>query len=62
MSEKERLEFNLVNLKDLEFICGIAEAYYEREYGLEMEEQWLARIRKYRSLLLAEITRLEGEK
>jgi DNA polymerase/3'-5' exonuclease PolX len=60
MSE-EGLEFNLTNLKDLEFICEIAEAYYERGWGLKKEQEWLARIRKCRGLLQAEIKRLEGE-
>lgn len=43
------MTLNLTQLKDLEFICEIAESYYPKERNLA--DQWLKRIRMYRTLL-----------
>jgi hypothetical protein len=51
--------FNVTNLKDLDYICEIAQAYYETSYGLPKEEEWLERIRKYRELIRGRIRELE---
>jgi len=53
------MELNLTNLKDLAYICEIALIYYERSYGLPKEDAWRERITRYRTLIQAEIDRLE---
>lgn len=55
------MDLSLTNLKDLEYICQLAQDYFDRRMGTTKEIEWLQRISKYRQLFQAEIYRLEAE-
>lgn len=57
------MNLNVTQLKDLEYICQLAEERLMEpfETGAPKEQQWLERIRKYRALLNQEHD-LQGER
>jgi hypothetical protein len=54
------VELNTADLEHLVFICAVAKAYYEREYGLPMENYWIAHAERYQRMFNDLLTKADG--